>query len=83
MIGGLLTSIVVFASGAVLRFAVAVNPFQHGLSLQMVGLILMCIAGAGMFLTALALVTEGDWRQYQSAIRDGAAQSIRQEDAFS
>jgi hypothetical protein len=30
MIGGLATSIVVFAVGAVLDFAVTVNPNQHG-----------------------------------------------------
>jgi hypothetical protein len=47
MIGGLATSIVVFAVGAVLDFAVTVNPDQHGFNIHTVGIILMVVGAVG------------------------------------
>jgi hypothetical protein len=68
VIGGLFSSLAAFATGAVLNFVVAVSPSQHGFTVQTAGLIIMAVAGAGVFLTALALVTEGDWRRYQTVV---------------
>ena len=80
MIGGLFSSLAAFATGAVLNFVVAVSPNQHGFTIQTAGLIIMGVAGAGVFLTALALVTEGDWHQYQAVVPQGRSSLTSRDD---
>jgi hypothetical protein len=57
--GGLATSIVVFAVGAVLRFAVTVNTAQHGFNVQTVGIILMIVGAVGAVLSLISMMTMG------------------------
>lgn len=57
--GGLATSIVVFAVGAILRFALTVNTLQHGFNIHTVGVILMIVAAVGAVLSLIAMMTMG------------------------
>ena len=59
--GSAATSIVVFAVGAILRFAVTVNAVQHGFNVHTVGVILMIVGavGAVLSLIAMAMVNTG------------------------
>jgi hypothetical protein len=80
VIRGLFSCLAAFATGAVLNFVVAVNPSHHGFTIQTAGLIIMGVAGAGVFLTALALATEGDWRRYQAVVPQGRASLAGRDD---
>ena len=53
--GGLVASIVAFAVGAILNFAVTVNPDQHGFNLNTVGMILMIVGLAGALLSVITM----------------------------
>lgn len=50
---GIGTSLVVFAVGAVLYFAITVSPYQHGFNVRTVGLILMVVAAIGFILSII------------------------------
>ena len=52
--GGLATSIIVFAVGAVLDYAVVASPDQHGFNVNKVGMILMIVGVVGAVLSVLA-----------------------------
>ena len=43
MIGGLVASLIVFAVGAILDFAVTASQYQHGFNIRTVGVILMIV----------------------------------------
>ena len=58
--GGLATSIVVFAVGAVLRFALTVSEYQHGFNVHMVGVILMIVGAVGAVLSLIAIDEYGN-----------------------
>jgi len=53
MVGGVVVSILVFAVGAILDFAVTVNTTQHGFNIRTVGVILMIVGVVG-FVASLA-----------------------------
>ena len=63
MIGGFVVSLVVFAVGAILDFAVTASTYQHGFNIRTVGLILMIVGAFGGI--ALSL-------RRPSAMADGA-----------
>ena len=79
--GGLATSIVVFAVGAVLRFAVTVNTVQHGFNIHTVGVILMIVGavGAVLSLIAMAMASTGSRR---TVIDDGRGNVVQREDTY-
>ena len=79
--GGLVTSIVVFAVGAVMRFAVTLNTLQHGWNVHTVGIILMIVGavGAVLSLAAMALASTGRRR---TVIDDGRGNVIQREDTY-
>ena len=54
--GGLVASIVVFAVGAILRFAVTVNTLQHGFNVHTIGVILMIVGAVGAVLSLIGMV---------------------------
>jgi hypothetical protein len=81
MIGGLATSIVVFAVGAVLDFAVTVNPNQHGFNIHTVGIILMIVGAVGAVLSLIAGLSSG-MRRHRTVIDDGQGNVVRREDTF-
>jgi hypothetical protein len=79
--GGLATSIVVFAVGAVLRFAVTVSTVQHGFNVQTVGVILMIVGAVGAVLSLIAMMTTGMGR-HRTVIDDGRGNVVRREDTY-
>ena len=78
--GGLATSIVVFAAGAVLAFAVTVTE-SHGVNWNTVGDILM---GVGAFGAVVSLVMwgAGPWGgvRRRTTVVDGAGRVVRRDD---
>ena len=83
MIGGVIVSILVFAVGAILDFAVTVNTTDHGFNIHTVGVILM-IVGAVAFVVSLVsgAFTEGGWRRHRTIIDDGQGHVARREDTY-
>jgi uncharacterized membrane protein len=83
MIAGFGTSLVVFAVGAVLDFAVTVNPDQHGVNLNTVGVILMIVGAVGAAITLTASFASGSgWRRHLTVVDDGRGNVVRREDTY-
>lgn len=83
MIGGLVTSIIVFAAGAIMDFAVTVSPYQHGFNINTVGVILMVVGAVGALLCLLAFAIGGNgYRRHRSVIDDGRGNVVRREDTY-
>jgi len=83
MIGGFVASLVVFAVGAILDFAVTVSPYQHGFDIRTVGLILMIVGAiAGIICLAALAVGGGGWRRHRSVVDDGRGNVVRREDTY-
>jgi hypothetical protein len=81
MIGGLVVSMVVFAAGAILDFAVTVSPYQHGFNIRTVGLILMIVGAVGAFLSLIAFAFAGT-RRHRMVVDDGRGNVVRREDTY-
>jgi len=83
VIGGLVASIIAFAVGAVLDFAVTVNPNQHGFNIHTVGIILMIVGvvGAVLSLIALAFGANG-FRHHRTTIDDGQGHIAQRDETF-
>jgi hypothetical protein len=79
--GGLATSIVVFAVGAVLRFAVTVNTLQHGFNVHTVGVILMIVGAVGAVLSLIAMAMANTGRR-RTVIDDGRGNVVQREDTY-
>ena len=62
MIGGFVFSLLVFGVGAVLDFAVTVSPYQGGVNLNNVGVILMIVGAIGAVVTLMAMLMDGHHR---------------------
>ncbi len=80
---GIGISIVLFAVGAILDFAVTVGPDQHGFNIHNVGVILMIVAAIGFVASLLALGFGGGWsgtRRHSTTIDDGQGNIMRRED---
>lgn len=81
---GIGISVVLLAVGAVLDFAVTVSPYQHGLNINTVGVILMIVGAVGLILS-LMLWGLGDWngpRRHRTIIDDGRGNVVRREDQY-
>jgi len=79
--GGLVTSIIVFAVGAILRFAVTLSTYQHGFNVHTVGVILMIVGAVGALLSLIAMVGT-DMRKHRTVIDDGRGNVVRREDTY-
>jgi hypothetical protein len=79
--GGLVTSIIVFAVGAVLRFALTVSTYQHGFNVHTVGVILMIVGAVGAALSILAVLSTGVGR-HRTVIDDGRGNFVRRDDTY-
>lgn len=79
--GGLVTSIIVFAVGAILRFAVTVNTYQHGFNVHTVGVILMIVGVVGAIISLIAMMGMGMGRR-RTVIDDGRGNVIRRDDTY-
>jgi hypothetical protein len=79
---GIGISIVLFAVGAILDFAVTVSPNQHGFNIHNVGVILMVVAAVG-FVISLVAFGAGGWngtRRHRTIVDDGQGNVMRRED---
>ena len=85
MIGGVIISILVFAVGAIMDFAVTVSTDQHGFNIHTVGVILMIVGAVGFVvsLAAFAMVGGGGgFRRRRTVIDDGRGNVTRREDTY-
>jgi hypothetical protein len=81
MIGGLVTSLIVFAVGAILDFAVTASQYQHGFNIRTVGVILMIVGAVGAVLSLVAFAFGGS-RRHRTVVDDGRGNVIRREDTY-
>ncbi len=81
MAGGLVASIIAFAVGAVLDFAVTVNPNQHGFNVHTIGIILMIVGAVGALLSIIGLVST-NFRRHRTVIDDGRGNVVRRDDTY-
>jgi hypothetical protein len=81
MAGGLVASIVAFAVGAVLDFAVTVNPIQHGFNVHTIGIILMIVGAIGALLSVIGLGFT-NFRRHSTVIDDGRGTVVRRDDTY-
>ena len=82
MAGGLVASIIAFAAGAVLDFAVTVGPDQHGFNIHNVGVILMIVGAVGAVLSLVALVAGTGPRRHRTTVDDGQGHVVRRDDTY-
>jgi hypothetical protein len=83
MVGGAVVSLVVFAVGAVLDFAVTASPDQHGFNIQTVGVILMIVGGVGFVVSLMAFGLVGSgYRRRRTIVDDGHGNIARREDTY-
>lgn len=82
MAGGLVASIIAFAVGAVLDFAVTVGPDQHGFNIHTVGVILMIVGVVGAVLSLVALFAWSGPRRHRTIVDDGQGTVVRRDDTY-
>jgi hypothetical protein len=82
MAGGLAASIMVFAVGAVLDFAITTNPDQHGWNLQTIGVILMIVGAVGAVLSIIGFVVGVGPRRHRTTVDDGRGNVVRRDDTY-
>jgi hypothetical protein len=78
--GGLVVSIIVFAVGAVLDWAVTVSPYQHGFNVNRVGVILLIVGVVGAVLSIIVMVL-GNTRRQRTIVDDGRGNVVRRVDS--
>jgi hypothetical protein len=78
--GTLVASVIAFAVGAILDYAVTVNPDQHGFNLNKVGVILMIVGVVGAVLSLIAMLV-GNTRRRQTIVDHGQGDVVRQVDS--
>jgi len=83
MIGGIAASIVVFAVGAILDFALTTTPYQHGFNVKTVGVILMIVGAIGFVVSLIAWMASGSGpRRHRTVVDDGQGNVVRREDTY-
>jgi hypothetical protein len=83
MVGGVIVSILVFAVGAILDFAVTVSTSQHGFNVRTVGVILMVVGAVGFVASfASGAFMGGSWRRHRTIVDDGHGHVARREDTY-
>jgi hypothetical protein len=83
VIGGIAASIIAFAVGAILDFAITVSPYQHGFNVRTVGVILMIVGAVGFVLSLCVLAFSGTgFRKHRTTIDDGSGNVVRREDTY-
>ena len=78
--GGLVISIIVFAVGAILDWAVTASPYQHGFNVKKVGWILMIVGVVGAVLSVIVMVIANTRRQ-RTIVDDGQGNVVRRVDS--
>jgi|HubBroStandDraft_2_1064218.scaffolds.fasta_scaffold3744938_1 hypothetical protein len=83
MIGGIAASIVVFAVGAILDFALTTTPYQHGFNVKTVGVILMIVGAIGFVISLVAFLVSGAaGRRHRTVVADGQGNVVSREDTY-
>lgn len=84
MASGLVASLLVFAVGAILDFAITTNPNQHGFNLNTVGVILMIvgIVGAIGSLVFFSFASGGGTHRHRTLVDDGKGNVVRREETY-
>jgi hypothetical protein len=84
MAAGLVASIIAFAVGAVLDFALTVSSDQHGFDVHTVGVILMIVGAVGAALSIIGYLAGGNmFRRHRTIVDDGQGTVVRREDTYS
>jgi hypothetical protein len=78
--GALVVSMIAFAVGAILDWAVTVNPYQHGFNINKVGWILMIVGVVGAALSILVMLL-GNARRSRTVVDDGRGNVTRRVDS--
>ena len=81
MVSGLVASIIAFAVGAVLDFALTVSPDQHGFNVHTVGVILMIVGVVGAVLSLIGIMSTG-FRRHRTVVDDGRGNVVRRDDTY-
>jgi hypothetical protein len=81
MVGGLVASVIAFATGAVLDFALTESPYQHGFNIHTVGIILMIVGAVGAVLSLIGFVGTGIHR-HRTVVDDGRGNVVRRDDTY-
>ena len=82
MASGLVASIIAFAVGAVLDFALTVSPDQHGFNVHTVGVILMIVGVVGAILSLIALFAGNGPRRHRTVVDDGQGHVARRDETY-
>jgi hypothetical protein len=83
MAQGLVASIIAFAVGAILNFALTVSPDQHGFNVHTVGMILMIVGAVGAAISVIAYMMSGtSFRKHRTVIDDGQGNVVRRDDSY-
>jgi uncharacterized membrane protein YeaQ/YmgE (transglycosylase-associated protein family) len=77
--GGLVVSIITFAVGAILDWAVT-EPYQHGFNINKVGWILMIVGVVGAAVSIIVMVV-GNTRRRRTVVDDGQGNVVRRVDS--
>ncbi len=80
MASGLVASIIAFAVGAVLDFAVTTNTQQHGFDIHTIGIILMIVGAFGATLSLIALIAT-NFRHHRTVVDDGRGNVVTRQDS--
>ena len=80
MASGLVASIVAFAVGAVLDFAVTTSTEQRGFNIHTVGVILMIVGVVGAVLSIIGLVGT-NMRRHRTVVDDGRGNVVTRQDS--
>lgn len=84
MIGGVISSILVFGVGAILDFATTTSPDQHGFDIRTVGVILMIVGVVGAIASfVLATLNRSGFRHRETVLDDGEGHVVRRDDRIS
>jgi hypothetical protein len=78
--GGLVVSIIAFAVGAVLDWAVTSPVNQHGFNVNKVGMILMVVGAVGAVISIIVMVA-ANTRRSRTVVDDGRGNVVRRVDS--
>ena len=78
--GGLVVSMIAFAVGAILDWAVTVSPYQHGFNVNKVGVILMIVGAVGAAVSLIVMVAANTSRR-RTVVDDGQGKVVRRVDS--
>jgi hypothetical protein len=82
--GGVVASILVFAAGAIVDFAVTASTAQHGFDVRTVGVILMVVGAVGFAVSMIFFaVSNTGHRRHETTVDDGYGHVMHREDRVS